>query len=109
MTKKKVSGKAQGARQDEAEKWLAENDPDYAEQKKKWTAPTTDALARVHSELNKEHRMFKDFDPVPGQEGNYARRGHVYGDSLDEERITISFEADDDDLLEDEYDEDSRP
>ena len=35
--------------QDATEKWLSENDPEYAEQKKNWQTPSTDALARENS------------------------------------------------------------
>ncbi len=71
MSNKKVSGKAQGAKVDAAEEWLAENDPDYAEQKKKWQIPTTDALARDRS----VHSTLRDLVPIePREDGNYYRR-----------------------------------
>lgn len=106
MVNKKVSGKAQGAKIDPAEAWLAANDPDYAEQKKKWTAPTTDALSRINSEINETHHTLQDSQDMG--DGNYRQRRHVYGDGGQEES-TIQFSAKDGDVLEDDYDEDSRP
>jgi len=59
---------------DSTEKWLSENDPDYAKQKKKWQTPSTDALARDR----KTHHTFKEADPTgkPG-DGNYRKRKTV--------------------------------
>ena len=75
MTDKKVSGKAQGAKRDAAEAWLAQNDPEYNEQKKGWIAPTTDALSRINSEINETHYSLKDWVPIePREGGNYYRR-----------------------------------
>lgn len=106
MTNKKVSGKARGARQDAAEAWLVANDPDYAEQKKKWTAPTTDILSRINSEVNEEHHTLQDYQDTGN--GSYRKRRHIYSDG-EQEESTIQFSSEDGDILEDNYDEDSRP
>ena len=56
---------------DAAEKWLSENDPDYAEQKKKWQTPSTDALARdrvVHQSMNELTPLKSD-----ARDGNYRK------------------------------------
>ena len=56
---------------DAAEKWLSENDPDYAEQKKKWQTPSTDVLARD----KKAHPTLKDMVPLnPRNHGNYRKK-----------------------------------
>ena len=106
MTNKKVSGKARGAKIDLAEAWLAANDPDYAEQKKKWTAPTTDVLSRINSEINELHHTLQDSQDIG--EGNYRQRRHVYGDG-EQEESAIQISSNDEDVLEEDYDEDSRP
>ncbi len=64
---------------DAAEKWLSENDPDYAEQKKAWQTPSTDVLARD----KKIHSTLKDMVPLtPRNHGNYRKK--VTGDESGE-------------------------
>lgn len=81
----KVTGKSQGHLQDEAEKWLAENDPDYANQKRKWVSPTTDALTRDR----RLHRTLRESTPVnPGKDdGSYRKypksSNHYVGHSFE--------------------------
>ncbi len=106
MTNKTVSGKARGMKRDPAEAWLMQNDPDYAEQKKGWTAPATDVLSRINSEVNEEHRTLQDYQDDGN--GSYRKRRHIYGDG-EQEESTIQFSSKDGDILEDDYDEDSRP
>ena len=55
--------KGRDRERDPAEEWLANNDPNYAEQKKSWQTPSTDALARDRT----KHATLKDLLPVgPG-------------------------------------------
>ena len=83
---KKVTGRSQGALQDAAEKWLSDNDPDYAEQKRKWQTPTTDALVRdrrPHSSMEE----LTEIDPA-AHDGNYRKypkSGHFVGHKLENE------------------------
>ena len=73
MKKDKIKGRDQ--QQDAAEKWLSDNDPDYANTKKGWETPSTDALARsrvVHSTLEEVDEM------QPRGSGNYHRRGNRF-------------------------------
>lgn len=58
-------------KRDAGEKWLFENDPDYAEQKKKWQTPSTDALARDRI----VHQSMRELTPLrPGaKDGNYRK------------------------------------
>lgn len=41
-----VTGAAREHREDDAERWLARNDPSYAETRREWQQPCTDAIAR---------------------------------------------------------------
>lgn len=68
MSRSKVTGREK--ERDAAEAWLANNDPDYAETKKSWQTPSTDALARDR----REHRTLRDLQSVgnPG-DGNYRK------------------------------------
>ena len=68
---KKVTGKARGHMQDAAEAWLKNNDPNYAEQKKSWQTPATDALVRERG----PHESMRDLTPINFSEkdGNYRR------------------------------------
>lgn len=72
---KRVSGKARGHKVDEAEAWLAQHDPEYAQRKKSWQAPSTDVLSRVNSEANEVHGSLEPLVPFePRTGGNYYRR-----------------------------------
>lgn len=68
MARNKITGREREI--DSAEKWLAENDPDYANQKRNWQTPSTDALARDRN----EHHSMRDLQNMgePG-DGNYRR------------------------------------
>ena len=79
MGDNKTSGKARGHEQDAAEKWLAENDPEYAQRKKDWQSPATDALARER----RIHKDFREITPVnagtnDGGYRKYPKSGNHY-------------------------------
>jgi hypothetical protein len=74
-SKPKVPGSARGTLSDPAEKWLRDNDPHYASNKRKWSAPTTDALARALSETNRAHSSFDGLtEATPQGNGAYGRK-----------------------------------
>jgi len=109
MKNKKVSGKARGMKQDAAEKWLLENDPEYAERKRSWTPRTTDALSVALSERNAPHSSLKDWEPAIDESGertgNY-RRKQTNGRAINEcSEADLPYDV----LLEDDYSEDSKP
>jgi len=86
---KQVKPTARGTLNDEAEQWLRKNYPNYLQSKRKWIAPTTDALARARSETNEIHPTLESIsEMVPKGQGNYHRRGgvqfHEPGDVLKE-------------------------
>lgn len=55
-------------KRDAAEAWLAENDPEYAKNKRSWQSPSTDALERDRS----EPAEFKELQPI----GKTGRGGY---------------------------------
>jgi hypothetical protein len=83
----KISGKAQGEQRDAAEAWLRANDLNYAQSKRGWIAPTTDALIRTFSEVNKPHPSMDDIDEMfPKGSGAYRRRVHLYNENFEDTR-----------------------
>ena len=66
-TKDEVSGRGRGHLRDAAEKWLAENDPDYHKNKRLWQQPSSEALARNR----KEHKSLEDLEDMGA--GSYRR------------------------------------
>lgn len=99
---------------DAAEAWLAKNDPQYADTRKRWQTPSTDALASFHSERNiahpslEDHRRMDLLDGDPQRvliggdkytlgvtgEGNYRRRRHDL--ESDQDQHLEDLTADDD-------------
>lgn len=78
---KRVKPSAQGARDDAAEQWLRANDPNYAQSKRGWLAPASDALARARSETNEIHPSIEDLsESVPKGDGAYRRVPRVADD-----------------------------
>lgn len=107
MSKKEVTGRARGARMDAAEKWLSEHDPQYAQNRRSWQTPTTDALAHALSDLNEPHPTLADLEPVPGGNGNYRRRRTTMdGDWPVAHSDVLEGDAA---PLEDDYSEESKP
>ena len=89
MKKEMITGRER--ERDEAEKWLVENDPDYAESKKKWQTPSTDALARDRG----THPSLQDLTPLtPRADGNYYRR-HAHSEQADGSFNIENLENDD--------------
>lgn len=69
MSKERITGREN--EWDEAERWLANNDPEYTRQSKKWQTRSTDALARDRN----VHDSLRDHVPLePRDSGNYYRR-----------------------------------
>lgn len=88
---KRVSGQTQGDLRDAAEKWLRNNDPEYAP--RNWVTPSVDALPRALHPTNAPHPSLDDiYEVVPKGEGNYRRRSHLTDDGSG---VRIEFWFDD--------------
>lgn len=79
MSDKNDTGSRRARLADAAEKWLAENDPEYAERKKEWQSPATDALSRER----RIHKDFREITPVnagtnDGGYRKYPKSGNHY-------------------------------
>lgn len=72
MAKTRVNPHAQGRIDDPAEAWLRQNDPHYASNKRKWIAPTTDALSRAIADPG-PHPSLEGLRPLPQGGGGYSR------------------------------------
>lgn len=68
MSQNKVTGRER--ERDDAEAWLARNDPEYKKTRRSWQTPSTDALARDRSEDPALHELQKVGEPG---DGNYRR------------------------------------
>lgn len=59
--------------EDAAERWLREHDPQYASNKRRWAAPSTDALNKARSDANEVHPSLEDLSELPSGHGCYRR------------------------------------